>query len=850
MWTSVSTRTTVLGLAVCVWLTGCINVRVPAIDPTGTRIFAPATTTTVLPSLSPRQGNAFFPRPAFTEPPIVPVCRDEAIGQGPTCPVGTGVSPCPPVTRVSQATALPRGQDRLIVSPTKMVAPIGTEVVLLGGICGPRGYYVTKQPVEWTLSQESVGNIVDINKTRHLQLAKLLSMAPKKLSSNYAITLTSSSAHWIDRGTPNRNDDVWLRKGQSWITVTSPSEGVSYVTVVATGAENWEKRRQTAKIHWVDAQWALPGPAVVRAGQRHTLTTIVTRASSGDGAQHWLVRYEIISGPDVVFEANGQKAIEIKTDSTGRASVELLPRTVAPGSTQVRIQILTPRDTAGSPENVPVGTGFTTVAWSAPGLTVRASGPVTVAVGTALRYVVDVTNPGDLAAEDAVLVVDIPVLMDYLNSTPPPAQELTRQLRWQLGHLGPGEMRRFEIQCRADGAGDQRLQVRVDAAGGLSAETSVATRVVRSALSLRLLDPPTTAKVGERVHFNVEISNTGDQTVSNVIIRDRFDAGFRHTGGERSPIERALGDIAPADVRQIGISFIVQSVGQHCHTIEVVGTGGHAASLRACVDATEPRLSVKVEVTGPAQRTAGEVALYVITVTNTGEAELTSLRLLAVPDASLTPTATSPQVGYTQEGLVWEIASLQPGETAERQIQCLCGPPNARAEIAVRVTTRQAITAANTTTTVIQAAPVTPADTQPARIDDAPPAAAVTDTLKISMAETADPIGLGDKTTYIIELKNDRNVEDRNVEMTFHIPEGLEFDRFVSISTGLSISISDDNRTVKVERIAEMRPGGKRMFKVEVIGQQVGRWQFRVEVSSLRTPQSISAVEETLVNQN
>jgi uncharacterized repeat protein (TIGR01451 family) len=731
-----------------------------------------------------------------------------------------------------------------------MVAPIGTEVVLLGGICGPSGYYVTKQPVEWTLSQESVGNIVDINKARHLYLAKLLSKAPKKLSSNYAITQTSSSASWIDRGTANPNDDVWLRKGQSWITITSPSEGVSYITAVATGAENWERRRQTAKIHWVDAQWALPGPAVVRAGQRHTLTTNVTRASSGEGAEHWLVRYEIISGPDVVFEANGQQTIEIKTDTSGRASVDLLPRTVAPGSTQVRINILTPRGTTGSPENVPVGTGFTTVTWSAPGLTVRTSGPATVAVGAALSYVLDVTNSGDLAAEDVVLVAEIPVLMKYLNSTPPPSQELTRQLRWHLGNLGPGETRRFEIQCRADGAGEQRLQVRADAAGGLSAESSVPTRVVQSALSLHLLDPPTTAKVGERVHFNVEITNTGDQPVSNVIIRDRFDAGFRHTGGERSPIERALGNLVPGDVRQIGISFIVQSVGRHCHTIEVIASGGHAASIRACVDATEPRRDVQVEVTGPERRTVGEAALYVIRVTNIGEAELTSVRLLVVPDTSLDPTATSPDVGYTQEGLVWEIPSLKTGETAERRIQCTCTQPDVRAEMAVRVTTGQGITAADTTATVIQAAPVVPIDEPPVRTDD-PPIATVTGKLKISMAETEDPIGLGQTTTYIIELKNDRDVADRNVQMTMHIPKGLKLHRFVSISASLSIPKDQVNlRVIKVERIAEMRPGGTRMFRVEVIGQQVGRWPFRIEVTSQRTPEAISVVEETLVNEN
>lgn len=843
MWNTATTRNTAIVVAVIAWLTGCANVRLPAIDPTGARIFAPATTTTVLPAAAPGQGYSCFPRPAFTDVPDVPACPDEAMVMG---PIGTGVAPCP----ATPAAGLPLGQDRLVLSPTKMVAPIGTEVVLLGGICGPHGYYVTKQPVEWTLSQESVGNIVDVNKVSHPQFARLLDKAPKKMSSNFAITRTSSDARWIDRGTANPNDDVWLSKGQSWITITSPTEGVSYITAVATGAENWEQRRQTAKVHWVDAQWALPGPAVVRAGERHALTTHVTRASSGKGAEHWLVRYEIMSGPDVVFEANGRKTIEVKTDAEGVASAELAPRTVAPGSTQVRIEILTPRDTAGSAENVPVGAGFTTVTWSAPGLSVRTVGPASVAVGAALSYLVEVTNPGDLPADNAVMVAEIPVLMKYLSSTPPPSQELTRQLRWQLGNLGPRETQRFEIRCRAEGAGDQRFQVRADAAGGLSAESSVATRVMQSSLSLRVLDPPTMAKVGEQVHFNIEVSNTGDQPISNVIIRDQFDAGLLHTGGEQSPIERGIGEMMPGDVRQIGVGFVVQRAGQHCHTVEVVAAGGHAASTRLCVDATEPLRNVAVEVTGPAQRTAGESAIYEIRVTNTGEAELTTVRLLAVPGASLTPTNVSPGMRPTQEGLVWDIPSLPAGETATRRIQCTCDPPIAQAEMAVRVTTGQGITAADSTSTAIQAPPVVPRNEPPPRNDTAPPAGPVSGTLKISMAETEDPIALGRKTTYIIELKNDRDVEDRNVEMTFHVPEGLEFDRFVSISAGLSINASDDNRTIQVERISEMRPGGKRMFRVEVIGRQAGRWPFRVEVRSLRSPDPIGVVNETVVNEN
>jgi len=130
------------------------------------------------------------------------------------------------------------------------------------------------------------------------------------------------------------------------------------------------------------------------------------------------------------------------------------------------------------------------------------------------------------------------------------------------------------------------------------------TRVVQSSLRLRVLDPPTTAKVGERVLFNIEVSNTGDQPVSNVIIRDQFDAGLLHTGGERSPIERAIGNMVPGDVRKFGVSFIVQRTGQLCHSIDVVAASGHAASTRVCVDTTEPLRNMNADVRGAGTKTS------------------------------------------------------------------------------------------------------------------------------------------------------------------------------------------------------------------------------------------------------
>jgi len=897
------------------WLTivvcgGCSTLQLPAIDPSGERIFLPGPSYTTFTSCGD-QLPAFscFPEPAWSEPPPVPACPEfvqPPVLSVPACPpiavpCPPRIQPCPPAVPACPPavaptpTVAPRGtgviprqvapasqQDRLILTPTKIVAPVGSEVLLLAGICGPEGYYVTHQPIEWLLSQDSVGNFVDVSHGRHEHFTSLLpNHRSGKFSSNYAVTRSSTRSQRIDRGTTRTDDDVLLQKGQAWITLTSPTEGVSYVTSVATGAENWEQRRQSAAIHWVDAQWTLPANAIVRAGERLSLTTKVTRTSTGAGASRWLVRYEIVGGPEAVFASNGQTTVDVPTNEAGEAIAVVAPRSVQPGTTQVRIQILTPENANGGGDRVPVGEGSTTVTWSAPGLAIAAAGPAAVAVGAPVTYQLVVSNPGDLPSENVFVVAELPVLMQYVSANPPPSQAAGRQLRFQLGSLGPLDSVTLEIQAQAASPGDQRFFVRAESSDGLVAENEVATRVIESALQIRFVDPPSAAVVGQRVHFNMEIANVGDQTVSNVVLRDRFDAGLQHTGGERSPIEKSLGNIEAGGVRRIGVSFFARETGRLCHTITATGDGGHAASTQTCVQVREPTYDVTVQVAGPGQVQVGESALYEITATNIGEATLSNVRIVAVVESTLDTTSITRGGVRTAEGFAWELASLAPGASEVRRVQTTAIDVDPQAEVLARVSSAQGARATNSSVTGIIAPPqpaAPPANASPpsgARAErssppgevsgdsrasgasnagrgeagdsDPTPAAPRSDQLQLSVTATEPSIKVGETTTYIVELTNDRDVPDRDVLLTFRLPPGLKFERFVSISARLSLTMSGDGREVEVERIAEIRPGARRLFRVEASGVRPGRWTFEANATSQQSTTPARGVEETQV---
>ncbi len=826
-----------------VWLVlvaGCGTLQLPAIDPSGERIFLPYPASTTLESPVSCLPGCRLPRPAFTEPPAIPACPPEQV-VAPVPVVPTVPPSIPAAPLAAPVTGLAIGQDQLVLSPARIVAPVNSEVILLAGICGPDGYYVTSQPIEWSLAQESVGQIVDVGEAPTRGLHALSSHGPRKLSNDFALTRTSRAARLITRGTPSPNDDVWLRKGQAWISLTSASQGVSHVTAVATGAENWEKRRQVARVHWVDAQWELPAPAVVRAGGSHTLTTRVTRSSSGRPVTDWTVRYELAGGAPATFGTSGLTSVDQPTDADGRATVTITPARPDAGSTQVLVRILSPAD-GDAP--VEIGQGWTTVTWSAPGLAVDASGPEVASLDATLVYRIEVRNSGDLAADDVRVTATIPPLVEFLNSDPP-ANPFGTQVQWQLGRISPGGAQSIEIRCRAKTAGTGRLIVRASS-GNLTAEDVVPTLIEAAALDIRLLAPPATARVGERVTFNIQVANIGSRSLRNIVLRDTFDPGLEHSEGEPSPVEFPVGDLEPNKSVTKALSFIVRRAGRLCHTVEGFADGGYTASSQACVTAEQARLAIHLEVTGPARAVVGDTVQFDLRVTNTGDAPLTGIRLFNLPGSSFEATRANPDYISTDGGLLFEFDNLQAGDTELRQVECRCLSANPAAESRTEVTTAEGLADARVITTIIERPatppPPPPASSGPTRtapIPSGPP----TGQLQIVVTDTRNPISVGEQTTYIIEVKNDNTVSVKNVVVAFTLPSGLRRPTVTTSPGRLQFHPMGDGQ-YELDAIAEMRPGGTQEIRVEVEATEPGLQTFRAQIL---TPEIREAPKQTRV---
>ncbi|MEO8493862.1 MAG: hypothetical protein ABI614_02245, partial [Planctomycetota bacterium] len=683
--------------AAMLWLTccGCSSIRVPAVDPNGACLFAPGGQYTTLESpCAALLPASCLPRPAYADAPSVPRC------QTPVSATGVAVQPRP-----SQVVAAPNSPDRLLLTPSKIVAPVGSEVVLLAGLSGANGYFLPKQPVEWLLSQESVGHFVDVGEDDHPTLSALFHHTPEKRSSNFAVARTTSQARALTRGTPAPGDDIWLQKGQTWVTLTSASEGISHVTAIAPNSANWEQRRQTATIQWVDAQWLLPSPTVVRAGQAQILTTTINRNSTRSAVRGWIVRYRIESGPPAGFGPARAQSIEVLTDADGKASVSLQPAGNEPGVSQVKIEILSPALSGLDGQPVVVGQGVTSVTWSAAGLVVRITGPPMGAVGATLDYQIEVTNPGDLPTETVVVTAEVPPRLRVLGS-----QEgvVGANVEWRVDKLPPRGSQQFNLQCRAMSAGNVRVSARGAATGITSERAHVDTDIMESALRLSMelagVANPDAIKVGDRISYNIEITNTSNVPLTNVQLRDAHAAGLQEANGEPNPISKSIGNLAPGASQRIGLTFIVRQPGELCHKLTATADGGHASAVERCLRAGAPRYELTVELLGPEEILTGESAKYEVVVKNTGDGDLTGVRIVYRADASLLPRRATENYRPEAGALVWTIGSLGAGKSETREIRCDTVNPNNAAESSVLVSTDQGLTNTKRLTTAIRQA--------------------------------------------------------------------------------------------------------------------------------------------------
>lgn len=822
-------------------LSGCATCSLPQIDPTGQHLFVPRETRVV-------PGNPAFPNLVIRQPTVN-------------------------------------------LSPRQLIAPVGSEVVMLAGVCNVDNSYTTGEKFEWMISPDSVGEFTTVGEGGCLPWFHLFGKSSHKLTNTYATGKAVTSTVLLSRGTISPVDDVTVNRGQAWIALTSPTEGTSVVTALAPSVLGWAQRKATGTIHWIDAQWVFPPAAVNPQGRNHVFTTSINRHTNGAPLAGWRVRYEILDGPAAGFAPDGREMVEVPTDELGQAPAEIVPKGLESGTARINVQIIRPAQTSGpsvTPELI-LGSAVTTMTWTSPQLSLDTSGPSQASVGAAVTYRILLTNTGDLPAKGVVVSEEVPAGVTFVSSTPPPV--ITgRKLEWDVGELPARETRSIDITFRADQAGSFNHCASVETENNLSASDCVATSVTTPQLEVQIAAPPQ-VEVGQTARFEIVVTNRSSLPATGLEITSTFDQGLKHLKAE-SPITRGMEDLPAGASQTVYMTFQVVAPGRACNQIEVTGAGGLRGAASACVTAvpattpspppilnqpppTQPMQPagqgvIELSASAPNQARLGDMVTLAIDVFNRGNVPLTNVRITSTYHAPL--RIVRAEEGFEekrfQDELVWNLPRLEVGQSRRLRIECQCVSDAVEACLKAAVTCQEAQPQAKVACLRIlpaaapgagAAAPPTTPEAKPPIASNVKPAPALPEMrtpsappqrpadLKLTMTDLADPIRVGSETTYRVIVRNDGEVSAQGVELAVMLPpELVVVDTRVEERAIPSVPIAGG---VRFEKVAELRGGKSITYTILCKSVKAGVAQVTATVGSTGQSRPISVTEATEVLQ-
>ena len=783
------------------------------------------------------------PPPASAVPPPPP-------GQVPAAP------PPAPFFGLFDSTGVGGLADsRLTLSPQSIVAPVGSEVVLIGGIVDSQGRGATSQRVDWMLSPESVGEFVAVDQSASCFLLRFPSNRPRKVTNSYAISSTTTARKAIGRGTATEQDNVVVERGQTYVTVSSPTDGASYVTAFAPHVPAWDLRKQNAVIYWVDAQFSFPAPAIAPIGERHTFTSVVTRLSDGSPLEGFLVRYTS-TDPNAVFAPGGTPSVEVLTDAEGRAAAEIYQQNPGRGTAQVQMEVIRPAGRANAADRrLEVGRGTASMTWTAPGIALDVTGPATGSIGSQASFQVVVTNNGDMPLNDVAVSHRVPAPLEFINSSIA-ATEQSGLLRWNMGQLAAGQSETIIVNYKVRSSGSARNCFSATSAERVEDQACLDINTTAPQLELNV-SGPTTATVGEQVTYRISITNRSQSRLTQLIVKNTFDEGLQHAVAA-SPIERDLGILEPGGIREdIQVTFQVTKPGKLCQTVEVLGAGALKVQEIICLTVSPPpeaKAALKVEKRGPSTGTVGQTLIFESLITNTGTAPLENVTVIDTFERGLEPTRVSNGYQIEEDQLTWKFAQIAPGQTERLQVEVIC-------KEAVRACSRITVTAAGdlmmaeeacvqiTEAAVPPVTPAPPATVPPPASSSQADNAETGDVLSLTVTDLRDEVAVGGTIVYEVTVTNLHNVADANIVVIVTVPEGL-----APTAGGVGIvAPSNPNigqRVIRFNPVAEIRPGESLIYRIPILAKQPGQFSSQIRVTSNGQRRPLIKAEESSVFQD
>lgn len=410
---------------------------------------------------------------------------------------------------------------------------------------------------------------------------------------------------------------------------------------------------------------------------------------------------------------------------------------------------------------------------------------------------------------DVVVHTNLPDGVTYISSQPEAKAE-GKRLTWNFGPMSKGEVINAKVVVKCECEGEQ-------CACFCASATPVRFCALLCAKPILTCEKcgPEEVCPGDPVNYKITVSNRGSCTAEEVVVTDNIPEGLEHCSGLRTLVYK-LGCLKPCETKTVNIALTAVKRGKVCNTAVVTACNADSVSCQACTCVC--CCAIEVTKVGPKEQQIGKNADYQITVSNTGDKVLHDL---VVTDYAPSSTSIVAANGAAINGnqAVWKLKELKPGDKVSFTITLTTCVPGCFTN---RVTAATCECCASTEfTTRWRGRPA----------------------LNVCVTNTENPICIGERTSYIINVVNQGSESDSNVLVVVKFPNEISP---VAVAGDINGKVS--GQTVTFEPVANLRPRQTVSFRVDAEGKASGDGRVSVEVSSdaIKTP--IVQQESTVVN--
>ena len=437
--------------------------------------------------------------------------------------------------------------------------------------------------------------------------------------------------------------------------------------------------------------------------------------------------------------------------------------------------------------------------------------PSVVRLGVPYECTINVTNLTDLSLSDVQVHEEIPGGFQLASAVPNFTNKSGNKATWNLGTLDPKQTVSIKVKGQANTKADLLCCTSADFS---NPALCLNTQVVQPALALECSAPAQVTSC-ERIPLEYVVKNTGDSTLTDVVVKGALPNGVVSSNGG-SEVNLRVGTLAPGESKRVVAYGQAKQTGSFSFKGDAMSSDVSATCGAKTTRVVKPALSVTTSI-DRSKVYIGRPLTCTVNVKNTSATDAAGAAVMAkLSSASVRSASDGGRVSGNTAA--WDIGTLKAGASKSYTVKAAT---SAAGEAVCEATANASC--ANAVT-----------DSAKASVTGIP-------ALLLEVIDVVDPIEVGGSETYVITVTNQGTATARNIK----IKTVLEGMKYVSDSGPTRGTVSGN--TISFGALSTLAPKQKAEWSIKATGVKVGDLRTRVSMESDDLDRSVDETESTHV---